>query len=518
MADVTSIPTTQIAAGAQGKGPLSGSTSGVFSPAGMNFFDLIIARLAAATEGDFGAKAENAQSSATKTNTTGTKENPLVALQVALASQTKDTDGNLVVSADEQGTQKLQQQLDVTTNIINHLKNLLPQTANADKEDLFAKILARLQTKSDNLQASLSTLENGGVITKDTPVEDIPMPLLILFGLKPSEISEASDKIQALQEKLGRDITVEDLIAGVGGIVPPAPQDTVVAASSLQSPKALAPSSTKPDDLDLDNDAEPTDDMAAKLNTMDVGGEDKKADGALKIAPTADHGKVETPKSTINFKEHMAALINSNAAANTANNNDASAALSFTNGDGDLAILQQFGLVPSPGLSLGTAAQAANIITTPATAGTMHPATGTVAAQIAKFADVNGTQKMNIKLDPPELGNLSIRLEINKNKEVKAHMTIEKPETYMMLSRDAHALERALHHAGLDATGNNALTFELAQDNAFNNNGQGGNDNNFGQGGNAGVQDAASVDEILQSSVTWQIDPSTGHVRYNIFA
>ena len=87
-------------------------------------------------------------------------------------------------------------------------------------------------------------------------------------------------------------------------------------------------------------------------------------------------------------------------------------------------------------------------------------------------------------------------------------------ETYLMLQRDAQLLERALQDAGLDADG--GLSFELAEhgfDFDQNNQRGGGHDN-----GGTGASDEGEEIEILESTMTWSVDPETGHTRYDIWA
>ncbi len=519
------IATTQIAAGSQAQA-LHGSTSGALS-AGLggaaNFFDLIIARLTAEGGKDTGTNTLSVNAGMTAPAAKNAA-NPLVSLQIALASQSVDADGNLLLSTDAKTPEKIQGQLDFTNQIINHLKTMLPE--GAEQEGLFANILGKLQAKSDTLQASLSALENG-VISKDTPVENIPMPLMIALGLKPSEIAEVTQKIEDLEKKLGRDITVEDLIAGVGGLVPPAPETAVVAFSGSAVAKQTAQANLI--EAATSEGAEASDDLAAQLNALTVGGEEASADDAsfektMKGLPISDDAAapktpdaaidVHTKKPATNIKDHMVNLLNTDKSAQS----DMIFPVNLFNGDADAAIFQQYGMQPTSSLTLGATAQAANVIATSASAGQAHPATGMVAAQITRFAANGGDQTMNIRLDPPELGNVSVRLQIAKDKSVKAHLTIEKAETYMMLQRDAQALERALQQAGLEP-GAEGITFELAQDNgtfARDDSNNGAQDRNFG-GGASGAQDAGAG-EIVQSSVMWQVDPSTGHVRYNLFA
>lgn len=533
MSGINPIVTQQTAGTAQQA--LSGSKTGVFANmGGGNFFDLIIARLAAgidpAISGEGAQNATASTAASTSSPMALQSENALAMLQVALAGQTLDSKGNIVLPQTGENVEKIQKQLDVTNQIINHLKNVLPE--NAEKEGLFSKILAKLQTRSDSLQASLSVLE-GGVIAKDTPVEDLPLPILIALGLNPAEITEVTEKLQALEEKLGRDITIEDLIAGVGTLIPPATDKSVIALAG--GPKTTDASSAVIDGID--ENSMPTDDLAAQLNALDVGGEDLQKQPAtdpallpqkkeMKGLPVPEEAMskdnnglpVETrmKKQDSNIRENLVNTINP---AGKAAKADMTFPTTMFGLESDAAIFQQYGIQPTAALSLGHTAQSANLIATPATAGQAHPATNMVAAHIVKFANnsTNGDQTMQIRLDPPELGNVNVRLQIGKDKAIKAHIVVEKPETYLMLQRDAHSLERAMQNAGFD-TGSDSISFELAHDNGtFAQNGRGDGDMNFGGGGN-GSQDADAGLEIIQSSVTWQVDPSTGHVRYNIFA
>lgn len=556
MSSINPLPTTKVAAGSTSAGSaqaLQDNGNGVFSSTpGSNFFDIILARLAtaenndqatAATPADTATTAASDAASAAASSLPGQSDNPLVQLQVALASQNVDANGNIIVDANATSTDKLKTQLDFTNQIINHLKNMLPNSG--DKDGVLAKVLAKLQTKSDNLQASLSALEHS-VITKDTAVEDIPMPMLISFGLSPSQITQVTDKIQDMEKKLGREITVEDLISGVGGIVPPAPDTTLAANAAMTAPAPVLQNTdnAKKSDISditgsIDENSKPTDDLAARLNSLSVGSGSDKSDAStsgvapekkMKGLPTTD-GKsgvdpaaqdapqapssvdTQVKKPLMNFKENLVNMMNSQ----KSQNGDMLFSPSLVSSDSDtMGISQQYGLTSSSSLSLSTTAQAASTITTTALATEAHPATGMVAANIIKFANNGGNQTMQIRLDPPELGNVAVRLQIAKDKGVKAHLVIEKPETYMMLQRDSNSLERALQHAGLD-TNASSITFELANQDGggANNNSQNDNDN---FGGKSGLQDAGAGDEIIQSSVNWQVDSSTGHVRYNLFA
>jgi flagellar hook-length control protein FliK len=60
-----------------------------------------------------------------------------------------------------------------------------------------------------------------------------------------------------------------------------------------------------------------------------------------------------------------------------------------------------------------------------------------------------GVNHFEIRLDPAELGRIEVRLEIDKDGEVKAHLSVDRVETLALLQRDAKNLERAFEQAGL---------------------------------------------------------------------
>lgn len=144
-----------------------------------------------------------------------------------------------------------------------------------------------------------------------------------------------------------------------------------------------------------------------------------------------------------------------------------------------------------------------------------HPATQAVAASISKAAANGEDKNFTLKLDPPELGRVEVKMSIDKHNKVKAHLVIEKPETFMMLQRDAHVLERSLQGIGME-TGDSGLSFELAQDgNMFQNEGDRGGERYSTGGKDREENNEASV---IESSMTWHVDPDTGIQHYNILA
>ncbi|MCB1518373.1 MAG: flagellar hook-length control protein FliK [Hyphomicrobiaceae bacterium] len=107
-----------------------------------------------------------------------------------------------------------------------------------------------------------------------------------------------------------------------------------------------------------------------------------------------------------------------------------------------------------------------------------------------------GLNRFQIRLDPPELGRIDVRMDVDHHGALSARLTVERPETLDLLTRDARALERALQQSGLDSAKTN-LQFALKQ-NPFS--GQNGSGSGFGQnlfgGGNSPASNLDSESEV----------------------
>jgi flagellar hook-length control protein FliK len=82
-----------------------------------------------------------------------------------------------------------------------------------------------------------------------------------------------------------------------------------------------------------------------------------------------------------------------------------------------------------------------------------------VAIEIATRA-VDGDRRFEIRLDPPELGRIDVRLDMARDGTVSSRLIVERAETLDLLRRDAGNLERALQTAGLNTNGS-GLEFSL---------------------------------------------------------
>lgn len=122
------------------------------------------------------------------------------------------------------------------------------------------------------------------------------------------------------------------------------------------------------------------------------------------------------------------------------------------------------------GLQAANAIEQASNLTSqprPATASTngLQPSVplGALAAHITRQA-YNGNNRFQIRLDPPELGRVDVRLDVSRDGVVNTHLTVERSETLDLLQRDARALERALTNSGLD-TKQGSISFSLQDQN-----------------------------------------------------
>ena len=98
-----------------------------------------------------------------------------------------------------------------------------------------------------------------------------------------------------------------------------------------------------------------------------------------------------------------------------------------------------------------------------ATARSLSPAILTAAGAIARNA-AKGENRFQVRLDPPELGRVDVRLNIGDDGVARAHLVVERSETLDMFMRDQRQLERALEQAGVK-TDENSLQFSLKDGN-----------------------------------------------------
>jgi flagellar hook-length control protein FliK len=88
-----------------------------------------------------------------------------------------------------------------------------------------------------------------------------------------------------------------------------------------------------------------------------------------------------------------------------------------------------------------------------------------LAVEIAGRAHA-GKNNFEIRLDPPELGRIEVKLSVDRQGQVTSHLIADRQDTLDLLRRDSTGLERALQDAGLKTAGD-GLQFSL-RDQSFN--------------------------------------------------
>jgi len=112
-----------------------------------------------------------------------------------------------------------------------------------------------------------------------------------------------------------------------------------------------------------------------------------------------------------------------------------------------------------------------------------------------------GNSHFQIRLDPPELGRIEVKLEFDAAGQVNARLIVDKSETLDLMQRDQRGLERALQQAGLDTNKTN-LEFSLRQnpspgDGQRQGQGQDGERRgSFGGGQNGGESEASPLPSV----------------------
>jgi flagellar hook-length control protein FliK len=109
-----------------------------------------------------------------------------------------------------------------------------------------------------------------------------------------------------------------------------------------------------------------------------------------------------------------------------------------------------------------------------------------------------GKNRFEIRLDPPELGRIDVRLDIDGQGNVTSRLLVERADTLDLLRRDFNTLERALNDAGLK-TDNGSLQFAMR-------------DQGFAGGGQQQNEFSRSARVIVPG----ETDTITPAARYNI--
>lgn len=73
----------------------------------------------------------------------------------------------------------------------------------------------------------------------------------------------------------------------------------------------------------------------------------------------------------------------------------------------------------------------------------------------------DGAQRLTMRLEPPELGQVQVRIDRPPDAPARVEITVERTETLNLLLRDQPQLQHALDQAGVPADGR-SVTFHVA--------------------------------------------------------
>lgn len=123
---------------------------------------------------------------------------------------------------------------------------------------------------------------------------------------------------------------------------------------------------------------------------------------------------------------------------------------------------------PVPGAALNETPSPAPAVPAPAQTGKpgsapppASPATQLAPVVVSLVHATDGTQRLIVRLEPPELGRVEVRVDRAADAPVRIDVTVQRPETLQLLLRDQPQLQHALDQAGLPADGRN-VTFHIA--------------------------------------------------------
>ena len=106
---------------------------------------------------------------------------------------------------------------------------------------------------------------------------------------------------------------------------------------------------------------------------------------------------------------------------------------------------------------------------TPPGSTTMASTRSGVASPVAQIAPAlvafahgpDGAQRLTLRLDPPELGQVQIRIDRPQDAPARVEITVQRQETLTLLLRDQPQLQSALNQAGVAQDGR-SIIFHLA--------------------------------------------------------
>jgi hypothetical protein len=109
---------------------------------------------------------------------------------------------------------------------------------------------------------------------------------------------------------------------------------------------------------------------------------------------------------------------------------------------------------------VGAAAASASV-SQPDAAAAAAPTQQVATAVVSLASAPGGGQRMTLRLEPADLGQVQIRIDRPTDAPAQVEITVQRPETLTLLLRDQPQLQRALDQAGVPADGR-GVTLHIA--------------------------------------------------------
>src|SRR6185503_14296221 len=116
---------------------------------------------------------------------------------------------------------------------------------------------------------------------------------------------------------------------------------------------------------------------------------------------------------------------------------------------------------PEPPTPRPEPADAATPASAPTAAHGASPAAQLAPALVQMGHAPDGATRLTVRLDPPELGHVEVRIERPPEAPARVEITVEKAETLTLLLRDQPQLQHALDQAGVPPEGR-SVTIHIA--------------------------------------------------------
>lgn len=285
-----------------------------------------------------------------------------------------------------------------------------------------------------------------------------PPPIIAAAPLTPEADSETqqaeSTETQGVQQPVKHDTAKTNSAADTP--IAPAPAQTTQQQTPIQVATPHTPAQPAPT-------ATPAAQPAAPANAIQAAATVTVPTPRPSKAPVVEGGKTDAPRGNAKAEaaaakaaEHVAAQKPQGAAPNVSAN-IIDAALQAANATDGSSTQSQAHLQATT----STAAAHTQHAVLDQSVARAAPAAAQVAREIVRRFD-GETTRFELRLDPPELGRVEVRLEVSRDHRVTAVVAADSPQALSELVRHARDLEQVLQSAGLQLT-ENGLSFDLRQ-------------------------------------------------------